>query len=77
MRKRGVKLPFFKGENGITWEETYERYDYYGRNGLDFDYSTVETRNGLEVNIIQWDDDDDTMKANENRFLNWVDEIAA
>ena len=62
LRKRGVDIPKFKGENGITWEMTSERLDYYGRGGLDFSYSDDYTIDGIQVNIIFFDDDDEVIR---------------
>lgn len=76
LRKRGVTdLPErMIGENDITWEATCERFDFFGRNGLDFDYAKDYLEDGkIEVCHIFFDaDDEEINKANEE-LLHWAD----
>lgn len=75
LRERGVDIPEFKGEHGIIWEATSERWDYYGRGGLDFSYFTKTIANGSEVNVVCFDDDDEAIFTLDSKLEMWAESL--
>lgn len=75
LRERGVDIPEFKGEHGIIWEATCERWDYYGRGGLDFSYFTKTIGNGSEVNVVCFDDDDESILTLDSKLEMWAESL--
>ena len=75
LRERGVDIPEFKGADGIIWEDTNERWDYYGRGGLDFSYFTKTIANGSEVNVVSFDDDDESILKFDSKLEMWVESL--
>ena len=76
LRLRGVDIPEFPGEHDITWEQTNERWDYYGRGGLDFSYTRELTKEEKPTNYLYFDDDDDEIRNFDSKLSNWADSIA-
>lgn len=76
LRERGVDIPEFPGEHDIIWEATNERWDYYGRGGLDFNYSVETDENGKEMNLIFFDDDDEMIKSFNSKLDSWRGSLA-
>jgi len=75
LRARGVDIPELKGAYGITWEYTDERWNYYGRGGLNFEYSVKPLPDGTEINVVLFDDDDDEILAFDSKLEMWAESL--
>ena len=76
LRERGIDIPKLPGENGISWEVTDERIDYYGTVNFGFWYGRDYLDDDSEVTRIMFDDDDEMIHEANKKLEMWVESIA-
>lgn len=77
LRDRGIDLPEFKGEHGVSFEANDERFDYYGRGGLDFNYTLSSLENGTPVNILFFDDSDEEIAMFNEKLERFAESLSS